>query len=85
MCLFVFRIPVAVLIPGLAYSIAPLSVKVNSGILHLYCKSFLLHLQQGLAHATFRVCLAFSWLFGILMYVFLLSRRVIRPNPYVSP
>jgi len=32
-------VPVAALLPGLAYSIAPLQVKVNDGILHLYCKS----------------------------------------------
>ena len=34
-------VPVAALLPGLAYSIAPLQVKVNSGVLHLYCKSLL--------------------------------------------
>jgi len=36
-----FFIPVSVLIPGLAYSIAPLQVKVDSGILHLYSFSWL--------------------------------------------
>lgn len=36
-----FSIPVSVLIPGLAYSIAPLQVKVNTGILHLYSFSWL--------------------------------------------
>ena len=34
-------VPVSVLLPGLAYSIAPLQVKVNTGVLHLYCKSLL--------------------------------------------
>jgi hypothetical protein len=34
-------VPVSVLVPGLAYSIAPLQVKVNTGILHLYCKTSL--------------------------------------------
>ncbi|KIM73717.1 hypothetical protein PILCRDRAFT_828851 [Piloderma croceum F 1598] len=36
-----FFIPVSALVPGLAYSIAPLQVKVNSGILHLYAFSWL--------------------------------------------
>jgi len=36
-----FFVPVSVLLPGLAYSIAPLTVKVNSGILHLYSFSWL--------------------------------------------
>jgi hypothetical protein len=34
-------VPVSVLLPGLAHSIAPLKVKVNDGVLHLYCKSLL--------------------------------------------
>jgi len=36
-----FFIPVSVLIPGLAHSIAPLQVKVNNGVLHLYSFSWL--------------------------------------------
>jgi NCS1 nucleoside transporter family len=36
-----FFVPVSVLVPGLAYSIAPLQVKVNDGILHLYAFSWL--------------------------------------------
>jgi len=36
-----FFIPVSALIPGLAYSISPLQVKVNTGILHLYSFSWL--------------------------------------------
>jgi NCS1 nucleoside transporter family len=36
-----FFIPVSVLLPGLAYSISPQSVKVNDGILHLYSFSWL--------------------------------------------
>lgn len=36
-----FFIPVSVLIPGLAYSIDPLRVKVNTGVLHLYSFSWL--------------------------------------------
>jgi NCS1 family nucleobase:cation symporter-1 len=36
-----FFIPVSVLIPGLAYSISPTTVKVNDGILHLYAFSWL--------------------------------------------
>lgn len=39
--LLMSSIPVSVLIPGLAYSIAPLTVKVNDGILHLYSFSWL--------------------------------------------
>jgi len=39
--LSLFSIPVSVLLPGLAYSIAPESVKVNDGILHLYSFSWL--------------------------------------------
>ena len=37
--LLLFSIPVAALVPGLAYSIAPLKVNVSDGILHLYGKS----------------------------------------------
>ena len=60
-------VPVSVLLPGLAYSIAPLKVKVNSGILHLYCKP--LYVFDGrLLMPT--IIPAFSWLFGILTYVF---------------
>jgi len=36
-----FFIPVSALLPGLAYSIAPQSVHVNQGILHLYSFSWL--------------------------------------------
>jgi len=36
-----FFIPVSALLPGLAYSIAPESVHVNQGILHLYSFSWL--------------------------------------------
>ncbi|KIM37909.1 hypothetical protein M413DRAFT_30565 [Hebeloma cylindrosporum] len=36
-----FFVPVSALIPGLAYSIAPLQVKVNAGVLHLYSFSWL--------------------------------------------
>jgi NCS1 family nucleobase:cation symporter-1 len=45
-----FFVPVSVLVPGLAYSIAPLKVKVNDGILHLYCKSSFFW-PRWLAHA----------------------------------
>jgi NCS1 family nucleobase:cation symporter-1 len=36
-----FFIPVSVLVPGLSYSIDPVHVKVNRGILHLYSFSWL--------------------------------------------
>jgi hypothetical protein len=36
---YLLSVPVSALLPGLAYSIAPLQVKVNAGILHLYCRS----------------------------------------------
>lgn len=39
--MLLFFIPVSALVPGLAYSIAPLQVKVNDGILHLYAFSWL--------------------------------------------
>ena len=39
--LSLLSVPVSVLLPGLAHSIAPLQVNVNSGVLHLYCKSLL--------------------------------------------
>lgn len=48
-------IPVSVLVPGLAYSIAPLKVKVNIGVLRLYCKPFFC-LRCTLAHATLHLC-----------------------------
>lgn len=35
---FTLSIPVSVLLPGLSYSIDPVHVKVNRGILHLYCE-----------------------------------------------
>jgi NCS1 family nucleobase:cation symporter-1 len=64
-----FFIPVSVLLPGLAYSIAPDMVRVNRGILHLYCEPSL-HPHEHFFTREY-IHLAFSWLFGILMYVFL--------------
>ena len=72
-------VPVSVLLPGLAYSIAPLQVKVNAGVLHLYCKSLVLFLICSLIQNSIRA--AFSWLFGILTCVLIyLVQRTTDPN-----